>query len=75
MSEAETSNQARTKRIKVSQTDFPNSTLQQAMRIAQPIWDDFAGKGAARHQIAMRYESDQRHLEKPLWVVHRLRAD
>jgi predicted nucleotide-binding protein len=53
MSKPETSNQATTKRVKVSQTEFPNSTLQQAMRIAQAIWDGFAGKGAAPHQIAV----------------------
>ncbi len=41
------------KRAKVSQTDFPNITLEHALRIAQSIWDNFAGKGAAPHNIAM----------------------
>lgn len=41
------------KRSKVSQTEFPNNTAQQALRIAQAIWDNFAGRGGAPHQIAM----------------------
>lgn len=41
------------KRPKISQTEFPNLSLQQALRIAQGIWDNFAGKGAAPHSIAM----------------------
>jgi predicted nucleotide-binding protein len=44
---------AKPKRLKVSQTEFPNHTLQQALRIAHAIWDNFAGKGAAPHEIAM----------------------
>src|SRR5829696_8640466 len=40
-------------RSRVSQADFPNNTLEQAVRIAQAIWDNFAGKGGAPHQIAM----------------------
>ncbi len=40
-------------RSRVSQSDFPNNTLDQAMRISQAIWDNFAGKGGAPHQIAM----------------------
>lgn len=41
---------------KVSQTDFPNNGIRQALRIAQALWDNFAGKGAAPHQIAMAIE-------------------
>lgn len=41
------------KRSKVSQADFPNNTLSAAIRIAQAIWDNFAGKGAAPHAVAM----------------------
>src|SRR5262245_24577323 len=41
------------KRVKISQTEFPNNNIQQAQRIAQAIWDNFAGKGAAPHQIAL----------------------
>jgi len=41
------------KRAKVSQSDFPIYNLQQALRIARAIWDNFAGKGAAPHQVAM----------------------
>lgn len=40
-------------RSRVSQSDFPNNTLDQAIRISQAIWDNFAGKGGAPHQIAM----------------------
>lgn len=40
------------KRPKISQTDFPNISLRDAQRIAQAIWDNFAGKGAAPHNIA-----------------------
>src|SRR4051812_15201013 len=41
------------KRAWVGQAEFPNNSIQQALRIAQAIWDNFAGKGAAPHQIAM----------------------
>jgi predicted nucleotide-binding protein len=41
------------KRSKVSQSEFPNVTLGQASRIAKAIWENFAGKGGAPHQIAM----------------------
>ena len=41
------------KRAKVSQAEFPNITLENAMRIAQAVWDNFAGKGAAPHDIAI----------------------
>lgn len=41
------------KRAKVSQTEFPNLTLASASRIARAIWDNFAGRGGAPHQIAM----------------------
>jgi predicted nucleotide-binding protein len=41
------------KRTKVSQSEFPNNTLEQALRVAQAIWDNFAGKGAPPHQIAL----------------------
>lgn len=41
------------KRAKVSQSEFPNVTLSQASRIAHAIWENFAGRGGAPHQIAM----------------------
>ncbi len=41
------------KRAKVSQSEFPNVTLTQASRIAYAIWENFAGRGGAPHQIAM----------------------
>ncbi|MBS0239995.1 MAG: nucleotide-binding protein [Proteobacteria bacterium] len=44
------------KRSKLSQTEFPNNELEQAERIAQAIWDNFAGKGAAPHEIAISLE-------------------
>ncbi|MGH6924125.1 MAG: TIR domain-containing protein [Propylenella sp.] len=53
MAKQEIPNQDDPKRSKVSQTEFPNNTLAAALRIAQAIWDNFAGRGAAPHQIAM----------------------
>ena len=44
------------KRAKLSQTEFPGNTLAQAERIAHAIWDNFAGKGAAPHDIAISLE-------------------
>lgn len=41
------------KRSKVSQSDFPIYSLDQAIRIAQGLWDDFAGKDAEPHQLAL----------------------
>ncbi|MEJ2673568.1 MAG: hypothetical protein P8168_15540, partial [Deltaproteobacteria bacterium] len=40
-------------RIKLSQKDFPQISIESALRIAQAIWDHFAGKGAPPHDIAM----------------------
>jgi hypothetical protein len=40
-------------RVSVSQTDFPTVTLDKASAIAQCIWDNFAGKGAAAHDVAI----------------------
>jgi predicted nucleotide-binding protein len=37
----------------MSQTDFPRESLQKALRIANAIWENFAGRGAAPHEIAM----------------------
>src|SRR5215471_12064064 len=45
--------QAVRKRSKVSQTEFPNTPLESALRIARVIWEQFAGRGAAPHDIAM----------------------
>ncbi len=44
------------KRSRVSQSEFPNNTLQYAEKIARAIWENFAGRGAAPHQIAMALE-------------------
>lgn len=41
------------KRTKVSQTEFPRESLAKALSIAEAIWENFAGKGAAPHDIAM----------------------
>jgi len=41
------------KRQKTSQTEFPIYSLKSALRIADAIWDQFAGRGAAPHQIAL----------------------
>ena len=40
------------KRVVVSQTDFPQITLDRALRIAQALWNEFAGTSAAPHDIA-----------------------
>jgi predicted nucleotide-binding protein len=41
------------KRTNISQADCPNVTLEQSLKIAQGIWDHYAGKGAAPHNVAM----------------------
>jgi predicted nucleotide-binding protein len=41
------------KRPKISQTEFPNTPLEDALKIPRAIWDNFAGKGSAPHNIAM----------------------
>ena len=41
------------KRKRVNQTDFPQLSLEKALRIAQCLYDNFAGTSAAPHQIAM----------------------
>ena len=41
------------KRAKLSQTEFPNNSLEGSLRIAQMIWDHFAGKSAPPHDVAM----------------------
>jgi hypothetical protein len=46
-------NSTKEKRAKVSQTDFANTTLEVALRIPRAIWENYAGKGAAPHDIAM----------------------
>ncbi|WP_066779542.1 TIR domain-containing protein [Sphingomonas sp. CCH5-D11] len=41
------------KRIQVSQSDFPNTPIDQVLRLAQGLWDNFAGKGTAPLRVAM----------------------
>ncbi|WP_260581514.1 hypothetical protein [Sphingopyxis sp. PET50] len=41
------------KRSRISQSDFPNISLEEALRIAKGLWDNYAGKGAAPHNVAM----------------------
>lgn len=53
MAEQSNDGAAKVRGTKVSQTEFPNHSVHQALRIAQALWDHFAGKGAAPHQIAM----------------------
>lgn len=53
MANQATSKQDSQKRSKLSQTEFPNNALPQAERIAHAIWDNFAGRGAAPHDIAI----------------------
>jgi predicted nucleotide-binding protein len=44
------------KRAKISQSEIPNVSFVQASKIAQTLWDNFAGKAAAPHQVAMALE-------------------
>jgi predicted nucleotide-binding protein len=53
MADDRDSAQAGPKRIIVSQAEIPNENLQSALRIAQAIWENFAGKSAPPHSIAM----------------------
>lgn len=53
MSDSTQPDSAPRKRAKVSQTEFPNHDLESSLRIAQALWDHFAGKAAAPHEIAM----------------------
>jgi len=41
------------KRTRISQSDIPNHSLKDALRIARGLWDNFAGRGAAPHNVAM----------------------
>lgn len=50
------SKQIEDKRAKVSQGEFPNVSLKEALRIANALWDQFAGKSAAPHDVAMALE-------------------
>jgi hypothetical protein len=38
---------------RVSQTELPSVSLDQALRVAKGLWDDFAGKSAAPHDVAL----------------------
>lgn len=40
-------------RGRVSQSDIPALPLEQSTKIAKALWDNFAGKGAAPHNIAL----------------------
>lgn len=44
---------AEPKRTRISQSDFPNFPLEEALRIAKGIWEHYAGKGTAPHNVAM----------------------
>lgn len=43
----------KTKRTRVSQSEFPRESLARALSISQAIWDNFAGKEAPPHEIAL----------------------
>jgi len=40
------------KRAQISRSDILNVTLENSLKIVQAIWDNFAGKGSAPHNIA-----------------------
>ena len=41
------------KRIYVSQSDVPNHSLEEAIKVAQSIYDDYGGKATPPHQVAI----------------------
>lgn len=41
------------KRSRISQSDFPNFSLEEALRIPKGLWDHYAGKATAPHNVAM----------------------
>jgi hypothetical protein len=43
-------------RVVVSQSDFPALSLEKASKVAHCLWDNFAGKSAAPHDIAIAAE-------------------
>jgi hypothetical protein len=43
----------KTRRSYLKQSDVPKLPLSEALRVAQSLYDDFAGKSAAPHQLAM----------------------
>lgn len=45
--------QAEPKRTRISQSDFPNFSLEEALRIPRGLWENYAGKGTAPHNVAM----------------------
>lgn len=53
MAKPSVSQQAQDDKKKVAQTDFPIFALDQAVRIANGLWDNFAGKDAEPHQLAL----------------------
>lgn len=41
------------RKVQLAQTDLPMFTLEQALAIPKGLWDDFAGKGAEPHHLAL----------------------
>ncbi len=52
-SKAKTQAAAQVKRTYISQSEIPRLTLSEAIRLARGLYDDFAGKPVAPHQLAM----------------------
>lgn len=50
---ASSTEKIKVKQIKVSQSEFPNTQLSAATRIAYALWENFAGESAAPHDIAL----------------------
>lgn len=40
-------------RVRISQSDIPSETVEEALRVAHAIWDNFAGKPTAPVQVAL----------------------
>lgn len=45
--------QGEPRRTRISQSDFPNFSLEEALRISRGLWENYAGKGTAPHNVAM----------------------
>ena len=53
MAKAKKDTQVKETRVRIPQSRIPRLTLQESIRIAQALYDDFAGKSAQPHQLAM----------------------
>ncbi|MCX8129405.1 MAG: nucleotide-binding protein [Clostridia bacterium] len=50
---AEENSSSQKKRVKISQSDIPRFSIEKSLVVAKALWDEFAGKSAEPHMIAM----------------------